>query len=155
MDQDKIGKFISSCRKEKNMTQAQLAEKLSITDRAVSKWETGKSMPDPSIMLTLCELLNINVNELLTGERLDMGNYKEAAEKNLLEQQEKETKLKRDTKIFSIIMGITIFLSTIGHFAINFFYPNNNGTGMGELIIVVGIVSYIWLFSRNYTLKLK
>ena len=67
MDQIKIGKFIASCRKEQGMTQAILAEKLGISDRAVSKWETGKSMPDSGIMLELCDLLKINVNELLSG----------------------------------------------------------------------------------------
>lgn len=70
MDQIKIGKFIASCRKEQGMTQAVLAEMLGISDRAISKWETGKSMPDSGIMLDLCELLKINVNELLSGERI-------------------------------------------------------------------------------------
>ena len=68
MDQVKIGKFIAKCRKEKNMTQAELAEKLNITDRAISKWETAKGMPDSSIMLDLCNELNITVNELLSGD---------------------------------------------------------------------------------------
>lgn len=72
MDQTKIGKFIAKCRKEKKLTQAQLAEKLNITDRAVSKWETGKSIPDSSIMLELCEILGITVNELLSGEEINM-----------------------------------------------------------------------------------
>lgn len=67
MDQIKIGKFIASCRKEQGMTQAVLAEKLGISDRAISKWETGKSMPDSGIMLDLCELLKITVNELLSA----------------------------------------------------------------------------------------
>lgn len=70
MDQTEIGKFIAKCRKEKKLSQAQLAGKLNITDRAVSKWETGKSMPDPSIMLELCGILDITVNELLRGEKL-------------------------------------------------------------------------------------
>ena len=65
MNQEKIGRFISELRKEKGMTQANMAEQLGITDRAISKWETGKSMPDSSIMLELCDLLSINVNELL------------------------------------------------------------------------------------------
>ena len=77
MDQEKIGKFIASCRKENGLTQATLAEKLGITDRAVSKWETGKSLPDASIMLELCEYLNINVNELLHGEHITMEQYKD------------------------------------------------------------------------------
>ena len=64
MDQIKIGKFISECRKKQNLTQSQLAEKLFITDRAISKWENGRAMPDSSIMLKLCEILNITVNDL-------------------------------------------------------------------------------------------
>ena len=67
MDQMKIGKFIASCRKEQGVTQAVLAEKLGISDRAISKWETGKSMPASGIMLDLCELLKITVNELLSA----------------------------------------------------------------------------------------
>ena len=84
MDQIKIGKFIASCRKEQGMTQAVLAEKLGISDRAISKWETGKSMPDSGIMLELCELLKINVNELLSGERIMAEVYDKRAEENLL-----------------------------------------------------------------------
>ena len=72
MDQIKIGKFIASCRKEQGMTQAVLAEKLGISDRAVSKWETGKSLPDSGIMLELCELLKINVNENLLAMRREV-----------------------------------------------------------------------------------
>jgi transcriptional regulator with XRE-family HTH domain len=84
MDQIKIGKFIASCRKEQGMTQAILAEKLGISDRAVSKWETGKSLPDSGIMLELCDLLKINVNELLSGERIMAEIYDKRAEENLL-----------------------------------------------------------------------
>ena len=84
MDQIKIGKFIASCRKDQGMTQAVLAEKLGISDRAVSKWETGKSLPDSGIMLELCSLLNINVNELLSGERIMTETYNSKAEENLL-----------------------------------------------------------------------
>ena len=84
MDQIKIGKFIASCRKELGMTQAVLAEKLGISDRAVSKWETGKSMPDSGIMLELGELLKININELLSGERIMAEAYDKRAEENLL-----------------------------------------------------------------------
>lgn len=71
MNQVEIGKFIAQCRKDQKMTQAQLAEMLDITDRAVSKWETGKSMPDSSIMLKLCDILGITVTELLNGKRMD------------------------------------------------------------------------------------
>ena len=96
MDQVRIGKFISECRKEKGLTQARLGESLGVTDRAVSKWETGKSMPDSSIMLELCGLLDITVNELLTGERIPMKDYNEIAEQNLVElkrQQERNVRM--------------------------------------------------------------
>lgn len=91
MDQMKIGKFIASCRKEKNLTQAQLAEKLGITDRAISKWETAKSMPDTGLMSELCELLGISVNELFSGEKLNlMEDYRKNAESNLMALKEME-----------------------------------------------------------------
>ena len=84
MDQIKIGRFIALCRKEQGMTQAALAEKLEISDRAVSKWETGRSMPDSGIMLKLCEILKINVNELLSGEKIMNESYDKHAEENLI-----------------------------------------------------------------------
>ncbi len=96
MDQVKIGRFVAECRKGKGLTQAKLAEALGITDRAVSKWETGKSMPDASLMLPLCDILGISVNELLSGERIEMENYSKIAEENLLalkRQQEEHVKL--------------------------------------------------------------
>ena len=85
MNLDKIGRFIAQRRKEANLTQAQLAEKLNITDRAVSKWETGKSMPDSSVMLPLCEILKISANDLLSGEIVNESSYNEQMEKNLLD----------------------------------------------------------------------
>ena len=85
MDQIKIGKFISERRKTANLTQMQLAEKLNITDRAISKWETGRSLPDSSIMLELCDILGITVNDLLCGEVVTVDNYNKEAEKQLIE----------------------------------------------------------------------
>ena len=105
MNQIKIGKFIAECRKKNNLTQMQLAEKLNITDRAISKWENGKAMPDSSIMLDLCKELKISVNELLSGEMIEMKNYEENVEKNLLEMvKQKEETDKRLLKI-EILMG--------------------------------------------------
>ena len=89
MNQIDTGKFIANCRKEKGLTQAQLAEKLNITDRAISKWETGKCMPDSSIMLELCEILGITVNELLSGEKADMESYEKRADENLIALKKK------------------------------------------------------------------
>ena len=106
MDQIKIGKFIADKRKAQNLTQTQLAEKLGITDRAVSKWETGKSLPDASIMLELCGILKITVNDLLCGEVVSMENYNEKTEKNLVEMvRQKEQADKRLLKI-EFVMGI-------------------------------------------------
>ena len=90
MDQIKIGRFISECRKKNNLTQMQLAEKLGITDRAISKWENGKAMPDSGIMLDLCNELKISVNELLSGEVIEMDNYNKKAEENLLEMKKQK-----------------------------------------------------------------
>ena len=96
MDLIKIGKFIANCRKEKNITQEQLAEKLFITDRAVSKWERGLSLPDADKMLDLCNILDINVNELLNGERIDMKDYEKKNEELLVElAKQDELKNKR------------------------------------------------------------
>ena len=109
MDQVKIGRFIAECRKAKGLTQAALAEKLGITDRAVSKWETGKSLPDASIMLELCKLLEFDVNELLTGEHITMENYKNKAEANLLEMSAKvEQKDKLLLKVEKIMIAVAI-----------------------------------------------
>ena len=90
MDQLKVGKFIAECRKEKKLTQVQLAEKLCITDKAISKWERGIAMPDSSIMIELCENLDISVNELLTGERIKEEDDREKTEELLLEMTRKE-----------------------------------------------------------------
>ncbi len=84
MNQLQIGRFIAECRKEKGLTQSQLAEKLGITNRAVSKWETGNSMPDVSIMIELCEIFSISVNDLLCGKKLNTEEQKMENEKNTL-----------------------------------------------------------------------
>ena len=107
MDSIKIGKFIAEKRKAKNLTQLQLAERLYVTDRAVSKWECGRSLPDSSIMLELCEALDISVNELLTGEELEMKTYNKQAEENLIQMiKEKEESDKRLLNL-EIVLGIT------------------------------------------------
>lgn len=123
MNQVEIGKFIAKCRKEKKLTQAQLAEKLNITDRAVSKWETGKSMPDSSIMLELCEILGITVNELLSGEEVDMEIFEKKADENLIALTKKdENNMKKNviiSIIFSAILLIGLMVCTICDVAIS------------------------------------
>lgn len=113
MNQEEIGKFIAKCRKGKNLTQAQLAEKLNITDRAVSKWENGKSMPDSSIMLELCELLGITVNELLSGEKITMENSEKKADENLIALKKKDENNIRKNVVISIIFSTTLLIGFI------------------------------------------
>ena len=107
MDQEKIGKFIATCRKEQGLTQAVLAEKLNITDRAVSKWETGRSLPDAAIMPELCDILNININDLFSGERIGMDQYQEMAEQHLLEMRKAEDLTNRKLLSLEVVIGYT------------------------------------------------
>ena len=116
MDQIKIGKFIAERRKFVNLTQFELAEKLGITDRAVSRWETGKTMPDSSIMLELCSILKISVNELLSGEILSMDDYKNQLEKNLIEavkQKEQADKRLLTLEVVIIVLSVLVLLIPI------------------------------------------
>ena len=108
MDQIKIGKFIAECRKKNNLTQMQLAEKLNITDRAISKWENGKGMPDSSIMLDLCNELKISVNELLSGEIIEMKNYNEKLEQNLFDMVKQKEELDKRLLTMEIVIGVLI-----------------------------------------------
>ena len=106
MDQVKIGKFIAGCRKQNNLTQMQLAEKLGITDRAVSKWERGKSLPDAAIMLDLCALLNITVNDLLSGEVISMDNQNKRTEELLLEMAKQKEESDKRLLFGEILVGV-------------------------------------------------
>ena len=105
MDQIKIGNFIAECRKKNNLTQMQLAEKLNITDRAISKWENGKGMPDSSIMLDLCNELKISVNELLSGESIKMEDYKKQAEENLLKMEKEREEKDKQLLNLEVVIG--------------------------------------------------
>ncbi len=113
MDQVKIGRFIAECRKGQGLTQLQLAEKLNITDRAVSKWETGKAMPDSSIMLELCDALKITVNDLLCGEVVTVDNYNRELENNLLEMVKQKEAADRRLLKLEIVMGIIAILPLV------------------------------------------
>ena len=116
MDQVKIGRFIAEKRREQGLTQAQLAEKLSITDRAVSKWENGRTMPDSSLMLDLCKHLKITVNDLLNGEVISMENYNEKLEKQLLEvikQKEEADRRLLNLEWFIIIISVLVLIVPI------------------------------------------
>lgn len=110
MDQIKIGKFIAERRRSVSLTQMQLAEKLSVTDRAVSKWETGKSLPDSSIMLELCDILKITVNDLLCGEVVSMENYNKEMENKLVEMVREKEESDRRLLRMEILTGIVCVL---------------------------------------------
>lgn len=112
MDLQKTGEFIASCRKEKGLTQEKLAQKLFISEKAVSKWECGKSFPDTSILLPLCECLGINVNELLSGKHLDGEEYAKNAEENLMNVM-KEKEHNRKTIVLSMLVVFATLLSCL------------------------------------------
>ena len=151
MDQIKIGRFIAECRKNKNMTQAQLAEKVGVTDRAVSKWENGRSMPDSSIMLELCGELGITVNELLSGEKIIMENNNQKQEQLLLEMaKELESKNKTIWRNMWIIMIVSMAALFAGIFAVAFFVPE----GVWQVVMLLGIC-VIFLIPCFYALKLE
>jgi len=111
MDQIKIGRFIAEKRKAAGLTQSQLAEKLNITDRAVSKWETGRSLPDSAIMLELCGVLKITVNDLLSGEVVTVDNYNRELENNLIEMI--QLKEQADKRLLSLEIFIGVLVSVI------------------------------------------
>lgn len=117
MDQIKIGRFIAERRKQVNLTQLQLADKLGLTDKAVSKWERGIAMPDSSIMLELCGILGITVNDLLNGEVVSMENYQKQSEEILIEmvkeKEEKDRMLLRAELITGILSFIPLLIATI------------------------------------------
>lgn len=109
MNQEQIGKFIAQLRKEKRMTQIDLASKLGITDRAISKWENGRGMPDLSLLMPLCEILDVSINELLSGARLDNKNYQEKLEENIINTIDySDKKIKKTKQIFKITLSIIL-----------------------------------------------
>ena len=151
MNQEKIGSFIALRRKENRFTQAALAERLGITDRAVSKWENGKSLPDPSIMLELCELLHINVNELLTGEQLDMKDYKEMAEQNLMELARQEELNNKKLLALENVIGYTCSAA----FLVLIFAASFAVTTSVWHIIMILTGSVIFVIGMYHSIKLE
>ncbi len=151
MNQIKIGKFIAECRKRQGLTQIQLAEKLNITDKAVSKWERGMAMPDSSIMLELCDILDITVNELLSGEKIIMENSNKKNEQLLVDMsKELEQKNKIIWNSMWIIMGVSITALIAGIFLAAFLIPE----GIWQLVAILGIC-VVFLIPCFYALKLE
>ena len=151
MDQVKIGKFIAERRKCVGMTQMQLAERLNITDRAVSKWETGKAMPDSSLMLEVCNILEISVNELLSGERIEDENTDKRSEQLLLNMaNEVSQKNKTIWTSMWMLMGLSITMLCVGILVSAFLLPE----GVWQLITIFASVA-LFMIPCLYALKLE
>jgi len=151
MNQIKIGRFIAECRKKAGLTQLQLAEKLGITDKAISKWERGVAMPDTSIMLPLCDILCISVNELLSGEKINMENNNQKNEQLLLDMaKELEKKNKTIWSSMWAIMIVSMIALFAGLFITAFLIPE----GVWQLVTVL-VLCIVFLIPCFYALKLE
>ena len=152
MDQIKIGKFIFNCRKEKGLTQEQLAEKLGVTSKSISRWENGNTMPDYSLLKDLCNELDINVNELLSGEKIK-GNK---SEENLIKLRKQIDKRKKVLTIISyVFMGI-IIVAFILNMVLNRIFPDDRHWNIirytflysGITLFIVSIVLELFKFDK-------
>lgn len=141
MDQVKIGRFISERRKNAGLTQMQLAEMLGITDRAVSKWETGRALPDSSIMLELCGILKITVNDLLSGEVIKVDNYNKETEKQLLNMVKEKEESDRRLLRMEIVMGIAAIIPFLAACLFVSVYPPVEW--VGALIVIASLVPFL------------
>lgn len=151
MNQVKIGKFIASKRKEQGLTQLQLAEKLGITDRAVSKWETGKSLPDASLMPELCKLLKITINDLLCGEVVSVENYNEKAEKALLEMVKKEEMQNKKLMMYENVIGFSSTLSFLIQVLVAVFFVKNT---TAQILLFIFAFAFL-IVGVSFALKIE
>ena len=151
MDQIKIGLFIAELRKNKGLTQMQLATLVGVSDRAVSKWENGKSLPDYSVLASLCKVLDINVNELLCGERLTVENNQQKNEQLLLKLTQKlENKNKTIWKAMWVMMTVSIVALIASVLAAAFLIPE----GVWQIVTIVAAV-VLFLIPCFFALKLE
>lgn len=153
MNQEKIGKLIAECRKEKKMTQVELADKLSVTDKSVSKWENGKCLPDVSLYKDLCNILGITLNEFFAGEKIKEEKFKEQADINLFNALENSSfTLKEKIKYYDNkwdkehLFELTIAMIIIVGFIIYGFVKNN---GIQFIFMIVGFTYAIWETNRK------
>lgn len=151
MNQEKIGKFIAHCRKNKKLTQEQLAEKLGISDRAVSKWERGLNLPDASLMLELCNILDINVNELLSGEIIKKENYMEKAEEKLLELKKITEKNNKTLLMLETVIGFTCSIT----FMIIIFVACFANMNLIPRIILISTAIVVFIIGLFFAMKLE
>ena len=141
MDQIKTGKFIAECRKNQNLTQAQLAEKLNITDRAISKWETGNAMPDSNIMLDLCDILGITVNELLCGETIDIAQKDEQLNELIFQMAKNEERYHKRLRHSACVLVATSLTALICLITlISLLIPE---CGFQDFLIIVSVILFL------------
>ena len=142
MNQESIGKFIAKCRKEKNMTQSELAEKLGVTDKSIGNWENGRNMPDLSLFKPLCDELGITINDLMSGEKISKDKYQEKFEENIVNTIDYSTKkINKYSNIVGLILvifGLFISISAI------MIFPSESSWGsiysvFGVIIFIIGI----------------
>ena len=148
MDYKKIGEFITNQRKEKNLTQAKLAEKIFVSEKTISKWENGKSLPDTNVLPKLCEIFNVSLNEILSGERAEG----EQTNEKLLLNMAKELEQKNKTIWTSmwIIMIVSMIALFGGILVAAFLIPE----GVWQLVVILGIC-ILFLIPCFYALKLE
>lgn len=143
MDQIKIGKFIADERKRKGYTQKQRSEKLEISDKTISKWERGNGFPEVSLLLPLCNELEITVNELLSGERVSEEDYLKKAEENMVNLGREALESKKKIVLSAMVAGLTI-IATVPLFILSGMFEMPVWTrvllmGIGFVIMVIGI----------------
>lgn len=151
MDQIKIGKFISNKRKEKNITQSELAELLGITDRAISKWENGICMPDASNILELCNILNITINDLFSGEVVDMKENEKKLEEHLLEMTRAKEQRDKELLTIEIFIGIIVSVTMFTCIFIASFVQMENWLKI--VLIIIGVVPFA--VGINYAIRIE
>lgn len=150
MNQEKIGRFIAKCRKNQNLTQEQLADKLNITYKAVSKWECGRGLPDASIMIDLCTILKINVNDLLSGESIERKDYQSLAETNLIELKKQIDKMRKTFSIISYVFGTITILMFIGNMVLNYRYRDSWDNSLyGALGLIISFITCMFWFGAS------
>ena len=140
MDQIKIGKFIADERKRKGYTQKQLSEKLEISDKTISKWERGNGFPEVSLLLPLCNELEITVNELLSGERVSEEDYRKKAEENMVNLVREAQESKKKIILSAIVVGLTI-IAALPLFMISGLLEMENWLRV-TIIIIGGVVFF-------------
>ncbi len=144
MNQIEIGKFIAGLRKEQKMTQAELGEKVGVTNKTISRWENGNYMPDISVIQALCEVLEVSVNELISGKRLSETEYKEQADTNLLSSLGQIKNIRRERSIIDFFGG-----AGTGMLVSCLFSPDS-GRRTAVIVVAIIMIGISWYRKARY-----